>query len=366
MNDPVVIGSATLYLGDCLDILPGLPPVDAVITDPPYGKVRGDFDHVWTNRPAMLADVDTWLDAITPKLKYNATLWWFAWPSLAGRIESRIAERLNPLAHVVWQKPAPTSQKCRKEILRAPIAMTERLLMAEHYGADNAALGESGYQAQCDELRGFVFEPLRAYLDGERVRAGVDKIACNVACGFSASAGGMASRHYFAKSQWQLPTPEHYQALRQLFNANGGDYLSREYEEIRREYEELRREYEELRRYFKCERGDPFSDVWQFPPCRDSQGNDHPTRKPVPLMRHIVKLSVRPGAVALDPFMGSGTTGVACMQMGRSFIGIEKEPKYFDIACRRIEQAQKQPDMFIEPVIQAPVMTQGTLFEGVA
>lgn len=51
----------------------------------------------------------------------------------------------------------------------------------------------------------------------------------------------------------------------------------------------------------------------------------------------------------LDPFMGSGTTGVAAVKLGRRFIGIEIEPKYFDIACRRIEEAAKQPDMFIEP-----------------
>jgi DNA modification methylase len=50
----------------------------------------------------------------------------------------------------------------------------------------------------------------------------------------------------------------------------------------------------------------------------------------------------------LDPFMGSGTTGVAAVQMGRSFIGIEREPKYFDIACKRIEDAQRQGDFFVE------------------
>jgi site-specific DNA-methyltransferase (adenine-specific) len=50
-----------------------------------------------------------------------------------------------------------------------------------------------------------------------------------------------------------------------------------------------------------------------------------------------------------DPFMGSGTTGVACAKLGRSFIGIEIEPKYFDIACKRIEQAYAQGDLFIEP-----------------
>ena len=47
--------------------------------------------------------------------------------------------------------------------------------------------------------------------------------------------------------------------------------------------------------------------------------------------------------------MGSGTTGVACVKLGRKFIGIELEPKYFDIACKRIEEAYRQPDMFIEP-----------------
>ena len=51
----------------------------------------------------------------------------------------------------------------------------------------------------------------------------------------------------------------------------------------------------------------------------------------------------------LDPFMGSGTTGVAAIQLGRKFIGIEKEQKYFDIACKRIEEAHKQGDLFIEP-----------------
>lgn len=51
------IGAATLYLADCMDVLPTLPKVDAVITDPPYGKVKGDFDHEWTNRSGMLADV---------------------------------------------------------------------------------------------------------------------------------------------------------------------------------------------------------------------------------------------------------------------------------------------------------------------
>jgi DNA modification methylase len=78
-----------------------------------------------------------------------------------------------------------------------------------------------------------------------------------------------------------------------------------------------------------------------------AEGKLHPTQKPLPLMKWC--LGFLPHAhTILDPFMGSGTTGVACAKLGRKFIGIEIEPKYFDIACRRIEAAYKQPDLFIE------------------
>ncbi len=83
---------------------------------------------------------------------------------------------------------------------------------------------------------------------------------------------------------------------------------------------------------------------------RDSQVGDirlHPTEKPVALMEWCLSFFPRCSTI-LDPFMGSGTTGVACAKLGRRFIGIEIEPKYFDIACRRIEQAQRQSDLFIK------------------
>lgn len=69
---------------------------------------------------------------------------------------------------------------------------------------------------------------------------------------------------------------------------------------------------------------------------------DHPTQKPIGVMEWAINQLPSPNEVILDPFMGSGTTGIACMNLGRSFIGIEREAKYFDIACRRIEDAQRQ------------------------
>ena len=322
-----VIGDCTLYLGDCLEIMPELGKVDAVVTDPPYGKVKGDFDQVWTNRANMLPDVELWVEAISAAIKFNGTLWWFAWPSLAGRIEDRIARRMNVLSHVVWQKPSATGQKVRKESLRAPMPFTERIIMAEHYGADNVALGESGYLAKCDELRGFIFEPLRAYLASEWKRAGLTPKDLN-----EVTRSQMAG-HYLTQSQWALPTERNYRLMQERANqAAPSEYL--------------RREYEDLRRYFDCRACDQFSDVWSFAPNAEPTG--HPTTKPLPLMEYLVQLSVRPDGVALDPFMGSGTTLVACAKMGRKGIGIELDPDYFDIACRRVKEAYRQPDMFVE------------------
>lgn len=91
-----------------------------------------------------------------------------------------------------------------------------------------------------------------------------------------------------------------------------------------------------------------FSHLWKGL-CQAGAGTkrDHPTQKPVPLMNWCVtQAKVPAGGTILDPYMGSGSTGVAAVQMRHPFVGIEIEERYFDIACRRIEEAQRQGDMF--------------------
>ena len=75
------------------------------------------------------------------------------------------------------------------------------------------------------------------------------------------------------------------------------------------------------------------------------EGNDHPTVKPTALMEWLVKLVTPEGGVVLDPFMGSGTTGVACMVLGRGFIGVEQDEHYCEIANGRIAEAQMKLDI---------------------
>lgn len=87
--------------------------------------------------------------------------------------------------------------------------------------------------------------------------------------------------------------------------------------------------------------------VFRFPIQKHNQVEKfHPTQKPVELMRWCIELVSNPNDVIFDPFMGSGTTGVAALQMGRRFIGCEVSPEYFAIAEKRIKQAALQPGLF--------------------
>lgn len=83
----------------------------------------------------------------------------------------------------------------------------------------------------------------------------------------------------------------------------------------------------------------------------------HPTQKPIALMKWCIGF-VPPAAVIFDPFMGSGSTLVACAKMGRTAIGIECDPDYFEICCRRVEEAYRQPDLFVAPPDRNPPQPQ--------
>jgi site-specific DNA-methyltransferase (adenine-specific) len=339
--------SVTIIHGDCRDV----PPVvcDAVVTDPPYFRVKDEaWDRQWDNAAAFLEFIGERVLAWHRDLRHNGSLYCFASPKMAARVECKIGERFNVLNHIVWPKSdMPThALKYGDDSFRKYVQKSERIIFAEHYGADNVAKGEAGYQAKCDELRGFVFEPLRKYLAGERDRAGIDNATINAAwCSWKGVACTSQTQKWFSSSCFNPPTAEAYQWLRELFNrnGNGGEYLRREYEDLRREYEDLRKEYEALRRPFAVSPAVPYTDVWTFPTVQAYDGK-HPCEKPLAMLEHIITASTRPGATVRDDFMGGGSTGVACIRTGRKFIGIEKDARYFEIARQRLENELRQGD----------------------
>ena len=342
---------------DCLEFMRGMDvnSVDAIVTDPPYfGVKEDDWDNQWNNADHFIEWIGELSEQWQRILKPNGSLYCFASPQMAGRVEAKIWAHFNVLNTIIWDKiqnhqriggvaGRHEAQILDKGLARSYFPNTERIIFAEHYGADNIANGEAGYIAKCDELRGFVFEPLRAYLAGEWERAGLTSKDANTATN-SQMAG-----HYLSRVQWTLPTSDKYKQLQEYANKAGGDYL-------RREYEDLRREYEDLRRPFNVTAEVPYTDVWTFRTVQAYEGK-HVCEKPLALMEHIILASTRPGAIVFDPFTGSGSTGVACVLNGRSFIGCEKDAKHFKNASRRIRKHQAQPRLFEAAPMPSPIQT---------
>ncbi len=226
---PVTIGRATLYLGDCRDVLPTLGKVDAVVTDPPYGIAdkamldlpgrgrRGNNDY------HKASEWDHSIDESWPPLCADIApvVAWFGHWRKRGEVEAAMPHRLR--AEIVWAKDTHVGPPC-------PVAMRDERIWV---------FSDSG-------IKGARFE----------------------------------------------------------------------------------------------------TSVWDCPIIPTWSHKHHKNEKPVPLMLRL--LAFLDPATVCDPFMGSGTTGVAAMMQGRSFIGIEQDADHFNIACKRIEDAQRQGDFFVE------------------
>ncbi|MBF4247679.1 site-specific DNA-methyltransferase, partial [Vibrio anguillarum] len=118
-----------------------------------------------------------------------------------------------------------------------------------------------------------------------------------------------------------------------------GEYndLNSQYQTLVREFDGLKAEYEHLRRPFSVTSNVPYTDVWQFAPVQYYPGK-HPCEKPQALLEHVLLSSSRENDVVLDAFMGSGSTGKACLALNRRFIGIEMEEETFDLTLNAMRE----------------------------
>ena len=106
-----------------------------------------------------------------------------------------------------------------------------------------------------------------------------------------------------------------------------------------KEYEDLRREYEDLRNVHNCDA--EHCNIWHRPEMRAHE-KTHICQKPLDILQRLIRVSSKEGGTVLDCFMGSGSTGIACIREGRDFIGIERDEKYFDAARQWIESEAAQ------------------------
>lgn len=355
MNHSFLNGAVSLFNADCLSFLRGFSDdsVDLILTDPPYFQVKRD---AWDNQWASVEEYLSWLDEVMTELcrvlKPAGSIYLFCGHKLSADTEVLMRHHFNVLNHIVWAKPYGRWNGAKKEELRAFFPSTERILFAEHHDSARRSNGERAYKGQCEEVRRTVFEPLISYFKQVRESVGVSAKEINKATGTQ-----MCS-HWFGASQWQLPSREQYEKLQALFVERGNrlarqnDSLEKEYIELgaeynllNRQYEDLKIEYKSLRRHFRVTKDTPYTDVWTFAPVPHYPGK-HPCEKPAEIIEHALNASSKEGSVVLDVFMGSGSTGKACVKLNRRFIGVEMDKDIYSSTLdsfSRLAMASSQP-----------------------
>ena len=313
-----------IICADCLDILRQLPDkcVDLLLTDPPYfGIVKNDWDNQWKD----IFDFQRWVGELGKEflrvLKDNGSFYWFGDDKTIAYCQVELDKYFRLLNSIVWRKAGLQTMKGAESVFRSFAPITERCLFYDK-GEDKTGL---------EMVKEVMPNPFADYLAKEFERAKVTRKT--IAELFPSKTGGLTG----CVSNWlngdNVITQEQYLKIKEFL---GGDYLSKEYEELRKEYEELRRPWNNDRKAF---------DVLDFPVCTDD-GRFHPTQKPLALISYLMERSTRQGDVVLDCFSGSGTTAVACHNLHRRFICIEKDPEYHAASVKRLEQVQRQQTLF--------------------
>jgi DNA modification methylase len=315
-----------LHNCDCLEFLKTMPDksVDLVLTDPPYNIGIAEWDKI-KNYVEWLGEVFIECQRV---LKDNGQLYW--WHNDMNQIAQimeylQVNTRFIFNSFIVWDKgdfrALSWKNPSDESDLRSWFNTCEYCLAFTFQ--DNSGLKIISNNTT-------LFKSIRDYFEKERKKTKLSYKEINEKCFFTASnGGGMASNILTPyKDGWSFPTKEKYEALQRI------GICKKEYEELRQEYEELRQEYEELR--YKHKPSHNHNNIWKSKLKND--GKSHPTEKPVDLMQRIILTTTDENQTIFDPFMGSGTTGVACKMLNRNFIGCEISKKYYDIAETRISK----------------------------
>lgn len=313
--------SYELYKGDCLEVMKNIPnkSINLVIIDPPYNIGKAKWDK-WDTVEDYIDFMGKVFLEIQRVLKDNGSFYFFHNDFLQiVELQNYINKNTNFIFKqlLVWNKRF--NEASNKGFLDGFIEV-EKLRnyqkMAE-YCLYYTFQDETGLSKVMLDVNNF--KTLRDYFKYIQIEIGLNKKQIIEKIGQKAD---HCFRH--SSSQWDLPTEETYNELIKIFNIDKYEGF-RTYKELRQEYEELRYTYNNLKEHHS---------VMNYEIAK-KQG--HMTPKPVDLLEYIIKTSSNEGDVVLDCFMGSGSTGVACLNTNRSFIGIELDENYFKIAQDRIE-----------------------------
>jgi len=316
-----------LLHGDCLELMKDIPDksIDLILTDPPYNIGKAKWDKI----PNYIEWCGKWFIECQRVLKDNGSFYW--WHNDMVQI-AQLMEWLRENTGFVfnsfiiwdkgdfralgWKNPSADSN------LRSWFNTCEYCLFytfQDKTGLSTVMLDTNNFPT----MRGY-FKRLQEYIG-----QGLKQI--------NAKMGHRKAEHafYWKTTQWDMPTPETYKQLIDTFGIDKWDGF--------REYEDLRREYEDLRYVHNLDTN--HNNVWRSQ--ERNNGKQHPTQKPLDLMERIIKTSSREGDLVLDPFIGSGTTAIACINTNRNYIGFEIDKDYFKAQEDRFQKHTAQLSLFI-------------------
>ena len=340
----------TIYNGDALEILPTLPlnTYSLCATDPPYFRIVDDeWDDQWG------ADVNKFygwigdtIELIKPTLIERGTIAVFCHPDHAWGVETEVRKRYAFMNHITWNKGLGRLGKMDKSTMRRYFPTSERIIIAEQMKDTSGDPFRYRSNVRHETMRN-VYEELRLCLCEMKEQSGLSNKDIDKALGKSGMAG-----HYFGASQWAFPTEEAWDIIAPMFHKAGVEvptfeHLRERYESKQLEFKAYQkqfdshfREFETNRKYASTTEKDILllTDVWSFKTPLGKERTKHPTQKPVELMRHMIESMSRKDDIILDPFLGSGTTLRAAVDLGRRAVGIEIDEEYCEIAARRLAQ----------------------------
>lgn len=318
-----------LHQGDCLEVMKQIPDksVDLVLIDPPYNIKKAEWD-TWKTVDEYVEFMGKVFIEIQRVLKDNGSFYFFHNDFLQiVELQNWINKNTTFVfkSFLVWNKRYNGSPRKYyfDNVIAGNVNRNHRQL--SEYCLYYTFQDETGLSKVKHDVNNFF--TLREYSKNLQ-----NYIGLNLK-GINSVLGHRRSEHFFyhSSTQWDLCTKEVYNMLIDEFKIN--DWFGfRTYEDLRKEYEDLRKEYEDLRYVFNNQK--THHDILDFEVAK-KQG--HITPKPVDLLEYLIKTSSNEGMIVLDCFMGSGSTGVACLNTNRNFIGIELNDKYFEIAKNRIE-----------------------------
>tara|TARA_Y100001968_G_C19187210_1_gene633374 strand:- start:216 stop:818 length:603 start_codon:yes stop_codon:yes gene_type:complete len=179
-----------------------------------------------------------------------------------------------------------------------------------------------------DKEFNYIFEDIRKYIDTEREKS---KLTVKELIAIDST----RVSHYWAKSQFEFPTKKSYLKIKNYCKENNIDAFKKDYEELKKDYEELKKAFYDTRAYFNNTH-DNMTDVWNYERVSGKERHNHATPKPVEMMERIIKSSSKKKVI--EPFLGSGSTLIACEKTNRICYGMELDTKYCDVIIERWEQ----------------------------